>query len=99
MNEKLEARTEIIAGHQWRRHLYISEMYMEKYWHKDYDVLIQEHIQLRENSIHHLRSEVDKEIDELWKLITQHSNKLNGGQKKEGRLAGKNGTSEGNGKL
>jgi len=42
---------------------------------------------LQEDSIHHLRSELGKIIDELWKLITQHSNKLNGRQMKEGRLA------------
>jgi len=42
---------------------------------------------------------VEKEIDELWELIQQHSNKLNRGQKKEGILAGRNGTGEGNGKL
>lgn len=30
-----------------KRHLYISEMYMEDFWHKDYDVLIQEHNQLQ----------------------------------------------------
>ena len=43
MNEKEEEGTGIIIEDQWRRHLYISEMYMENYWHRDYDVLIQEH--------------------------------------------------------
>ena len=42
---------------------------------------------------------MDKELDELWKLILQHSSKTNTGQKKKGRLAGRNGTGEGNGKL
>jgi len=46
MNEKPEEGTRIIAGDQWRRNLYVSEMYMGKYWHMDYDVLMQEHIQL-----------------------------------------------------
>lgn len=46
MNEKLEKGTGIITGDQWRRHLYISKMYMGKYWQRDYDVLIQEHNQL-----------------------------------------------------
>lgn len=35
MNEKLEEGTGIVARDQWRR-----------YWHRDYDVLMQEHIQL-----------------------------------------------------
>ena len=35
----------------------------------------------------------------MWELIQQHSNKLNRGQNKEGRLTGKNGTGEGNGKM
>jgi len=81
MNEKPEEGTEIVAGDQWRRHLYISEMYMESYWHRDHDVLIQEHNQLQENSIQHMRSEVDKELDELWRLIEQPPNKTNKGQK------------------
>ena len=38
---------------------------------------------------------MDNELDELWKLILQHSSKTN----KKGRLAGRNGTGEGNGKL
>ena len=33
-----------------------------------------------------MRSEVDNELAELWKLIQQHSNKTNTGQKKKGRL-------------
>ena len=88
MNEKPEEGPGIVVGYQWRR-----------YWHMDYDVLMQEHIQLQENSIHHLRSEVDKEIDELWRLIQQYSNRLYRGQKKKGRLVEKNGTGECNGKL
>ena len=67
--EKAEEGTGIIVEDQWRRHLYISEMYMENYWHKNYDVLIQEHNQLHENSIQHMRNEVTKELDELWRLI------------------------------
>ena len=82
-----------------KRHFYILEMYIEDYWHKDYNVLNQEHNQLQENSIQHIRSEMDKELDELWKLILQHSSRTNTGQKKKGRLAGRNGTGEGNGKL
>ena len=42
---------------------------------------------------------MDKELDELWKLILQHSSKTNIGQKKKGIFAGRNGTGEGNGKL
>jgi len=38
-------------------------------------------------------------LDELWKLIQKLSNKTNTGQKKKGRLAGRKGTSKGNGKL
>ena len=82
-----------------KMHLYILEVYMEGYWHKDYDVLFQEHNQLQGNSIQHMRSEVDKELVELWKLIQQHSNKTNTGQTKKGILAKKDSTSEGNGKL
>lgn len=46
MNEKPKEGTGIIIEDQWRRNLSISEMYMEIYWHRDYDVLVQEHIQL-----------------------------------------------------
>ena len=46
MNEKLEEGPRIIAKNKWRRHLYISKMYMEGYGHRDYDVLIQEHNQM-----------------------------------------------------
>jgi len=46
-----------------------------------------------------MRSEVDKELDELWKLIQHHSNRTNIRQKKKVRLAGKDSTNEGNGKL
>ena len=74
-------------------------MNIEDYWHRDYVVLIQGHNPLQENNIQHIRSEMDKELDELWKLILQHSSKTNAGQKKKGRLAGRNGTGEGNGKL
>lgn len=42
---------------------------------------------------------MDKELDELWKLILQHSSKTNTGQKKKGRLAGRNGIGKGNGKF
>ena len=58
MNEKPEEEP-------GRRHLYIPEMYMEGYWHRDHDVLIQEHNQLQQNSIQHMGSEMDKELDEL----------------------------------
>ena len=69
MNENQEEGIGIVAGHQWRRNLYVLEMYMGKYWHMDYDVLMQEHIQLQKNSICHLTSELDREIDKLWRLI------------------------------
>jgi len=39
---RIEVRSsEVIVGDQWRRNLYISETYMENYWDRDYDVLIQ----------------------------------------------------------
>ena len=35
----------------------------------------------------------------MWRLIRQHSNRINRGKKEKGRWAGKNGTGEGNGKF
>lgn len=41
MNARLEEGTGIIAGHQWRRHLYVLNMYMGRYWHMDNNVCMQ----------------------------------------------------------
>ena len=49
---------------------------MKEDWVKSYNVLIQEKIQSQRSYIYQVEDELDREIEELWRVMQKHSKRM-----------------------